>query len=93
MKGFRRADFLLCGNSLWLQLMQLNVADNVRGEVGGVQSSLNSFFFLLSFGLGILLPDPKYFHVYASIGYFAVASAAASFYFGVYSKRDTLAKA
>lgn len=73
--------------------MQLNVADDVRGEVGGVQSSLNSFFFLLSFGLGILLPDPASFHVYASIGYIFVAAAAVCFAFGVYSKRDNLAKA
>ncbi|CAJ1895553.1 unnamed protein product [Cylindrotheca closterium] len=75
------------------QLMQLNVADDVRGEVGGVQSSLNSFFFLLSFGLGILLPDPASFHVYASIGYIFVAAAAVCFAVGVYSKRDSLAKA
>mmetsp|Transcript_17728 Transcript_17728/g.43729 ORF Transcript_17728/g.43729 Transcript_17728/m.43729 type:complete len:572 (+) Transcript_17728:275-1990(+) len=75
------------------QLMQLNVADDVRGEVGGVQSSLNSFFFLLSFGLGILLPDPASFHVYASIGYIFVAAAVVCFAVGVYSKRDSLAKA
>ncbi|CAJ1895513.1 unnamed protein product [Cylindrotheca closterium] len=75
------------------QLMQLNVADDVRGEVGGVQSSLNSFFFLLSFGLGIILPDPASFHIYASIGYIFVAAAAVCFAVGVYSKRDSLAKA
>jgi iron-regulated transporter 1 len=58
------------------QLMQLQVPDNVRGVVGGVQQSLNAFFDLLAFGIGLFLPDPREFYVYVAAGYASVGIAA-----------------
>jgi solute carrier family 40 (iron-regulated transporter), member 1 len=61
------------------QLMQEFVPEGVRGVVGGTQHSLNAFFQLLSFALGLVFPDPKDFPIYASAGYAAVVVAAISF--------------
>ena len=63
--------------------MQLFVPEHIRGLVGGVQKSLNAFFGMLSFALGIWIPDPQYFHIYVSVGYASVAVAVLCFAFGV----------
>ena len=55
------------------QLMQEFIPSGIRGVVGGTQQSLNSLFQLLSFALGIIFPDPREFHIYASSGYIAVS--------------------
>ena len=70
--------------------MQDYVSDGVRGLTGGVQQSLNAFFGLLSFALGIFLPDPRQFHAYVAAGYASVFIAAACFTFGVYFRRNRL---
>ena len=57
------------------QLMQETVKEEARGIVGGIQNSLNAFFGLLAFVLGLFFPDPSEFHVYVSSGYFAVGIA------------------
>ncbi len=57
------------------QLMQLQVPDDVRGVVGGVQQSLNAFFDLMTFGIGLFLPDPRQFYVYVAAGYASVGIA------------------
>lgn len=57
------------------QMMQEYVPDGVRGVVGGVQQSLNAFFNLLSYGLGILFPNPKDFYIYVGAGYASVGCA------------------
>jgi hypothetical protein len=70
--------------------MQEHIPEGVRGLVGGVQQSLNAFFFLLSFALGIILPDPKFFHIYVSAGYASVGLAVLCFAAGVYANRRQL---
>ena len=68
------------------QLMQEFVPARVRGSVGGTQQSLNAFFQLLSFALGLVFPDPKQFQIYASAGYAAVGAALVLYYLGVVRK-------
>jgi iron-regulated transporter 1 len=71
----------VCGSrvGLWVfdisvtQMMQEFIPAGIRGVVGGTQQSLNAFFQLLSFGLGLFFPDPKEFHIYVSAGYGAVS--------------------
>ena len=70
--------------------MQEHIPDGARGLVGGVQESLNSFFFLLSFALGIVIPDPQYFQLYVSVGYASVGIAVLCFGFGIFWKRGDL---
>jgi len=72
------------------QLYQIHVQEEIRGLVGGVQQSFNSFFGMLSFLLGILIPNPQYFHYYVSIGYFSVGLCAVAYFHGVYFKRHQL---
>lgn len=67
--------------------MQEFIPEEVRGLVGGVQTSLNAFFQLLSFALGLIFPDPKDFYVYVSVGYAAVGLALVFFSLGVFTKR------
>lgn len=71
------------------QLMQETVPDGVRGVVGGVQQSLNAFFGLLSFGLGMIFPKPSDFHVLVAAGYGGIALAVLLYGFGV-CRRDEL---
>jgi solute carrier family 40 (iron-regulated transporter), member 1 len=56
------------------QLMQEFIPDGIRGVVGGTQQSLNALFFLLSFAIGIVVPDPQEFSIYVASGYVAVSS-------------------
>jgi iron-regulated transporter 1 len=72
------------------QLMQDCVPAHIRGVTGGVQQSLNSFFGLLAFVLGILFPDPNEFHIYVSAGYASVGIAMLMYAFGVYMQQDKL---
>lgn len=72
------------------QLMQLHIPEDVRGLVGGVQQSLNAFFGMLSFALGILIPNPEDFHYYVSVGYASVALALLCYALGVYARRQFL---
>jgi len=68
------------------QLFQQTVRSEVSGVVGGVQQSLNAFFFLLSFGLGFVFPDPKDFYIDVAAGYASVAIAMVLYATTVYSK-------
>ena len=70
------------------QLMQEFVPARVRGSVGGTQQSLNALFQLLSFGLGLLFPDPRQFPIYASAGYAAVGVALLLYCLGVVRRAD-----
>lgn len=72
------------------QLMQLHVPEDVRGLVGGVQQSLNAFFGMLSFALGILIPDPMNFHYYVEVGYISVGLAVLCYWSGVFARRQRL---
>lgn len=72
------------------QLMQLHVHEDVRGLVGGTQQSMNAFFAMLSFALGILIPDPMYFHYYVSVGYISVGMAMICYALGIYTRKQIL---
>lgn len=69
--------------SVWIQLMQEYVSEEVRGLVGGVQQSLNAFVMLVPFALGLIMPDPEDFQIYATIGYASVGMAVLTFAAGV----------
>ena len=69
--------------------MQEHIPDDVRGIVGGVQQSWNSFFFLLSFAFGLVLPDPKDFYLYSAIGYAGVGLAVVVFAYGFITQRPS----
>lgn len=69
------------------QLMQESINEEIRGLVGGIQNSMNAFFGLLAFGLGLFFPDPSEFHVYVLSGYSAVGLAMLLWIFGVYKNR------
>jgi Ferroportin1 (FPN1) len=66
------------------QLMQEFIPENVRGVVGGTQQSINAFFQLGSFALGLIFPDPRDFWIYALAGYIAIALAMLFYFFGVF---------
>ena len=72
------------------QLMQLHIPEDVRGLVGGVQQSINAFFGMLSFALGLFIPNPKDFHYYVSVGYASVGLALLCYGSGVYARRQRL---
>jgi iron-regulated transporter 1 len=66
------------------QLMQERVASESRGVVGGVQQSLNAFFGLFAFALGLIFPDPRQFFIYVGVGYLSVGLATIFFFVGVF---------
>lgn len=70
------------------QMMQEYIPNGVRGVVGGVQQSLNAFFNLLSYALGIVFPNPRDFYVYVGAGYASVGVAMLLYSFGMYSKKN-----
>ncbi len=74
------------------QYMQQEIPENIRGVIGGVQKSLNGFFDLATYALGLIYSDPKDFHVLVSIGYCSVGIALVTYYFGVYKKKDSFDK-
>ena len=70
------------------QMMQESTPDGVRGVVGGFQNSLNAFFNLISYALGVVVPDPAHFYLYVAAGYASVGLAMLLYSFGMYAKRD-----
>jgi len=72
------------------QLMQEHVSEEFRGVVGSLQQSLNSFFNLVTFVLGIVFPDPRQFHILVASGYAGVAIALLCYWIGLYLRRDIL---
>jgi iron-regulated transporter 1 len=69
------------------QMQQQEIPEGVRGAMGGVQQSLNAFFTLLSFALGLVFPDPKDFVFFVMTAFFSVACALALYAFGVFVPR------
>jgi len=69
------------------QLQQQEVPAHIRGQVGGVQSSLNNGFSLVAFLIGILFPNPKDFFIYVSAGVLSVGTAVMLFLCGVFLPR------
>jgi iron-regulated transporter 1 len=72
------------------QLMQENIPAPIRGLVGGVQQSLNAFFTLFAYAVGLFISDPKHFYMYASTAYIGVATAAIFFSQRVYARKGRL---
>lgn len=72
------------------QLFQEYIPAPVRGVTGGVQQSLNAFFGLFAFVLGILFPDPREFHIYVAAGYASVGISMIIYTFSIYLRRDKL---
>jgi iron-regulated transporter 1 len=72
------------------QYMQQQTPEKVRGLIGGVQKSLNSFFELSTFALGLIFPDPGDFYLLVATGYTSVGIAMMLYYFGIYKKREAL---
>ena len=69
------------------QLMQEHIPAPIRGLVGGVQKSLNAFFTIVAYSIGLFVSDPEDFYIYASSAYTGVALAAAFFALQVFTKR------
>ena len=65
-------------------IYQENVADGLRGLIGGTQQSLNSFFTMLSGCLGLFFNKPEQFWVVATTGYACIAVSMIMYIFGVY---------
>jgi iron-regulated transporter 1 len=72
------------------QLMQLHIPPPIRGLVGGVQSSLNAFFTVIIYVVGLFLSDPENFKIYASISFAGVTSAAIFYGIMVFARRRIL---
>lgn len=72
------------------QMMQESTPDGVRGVVGGYQQSLNAFFNLFSYALGVVIPDPSHFYIYVAAGYASVGFAMLLYSFGTYARNDTI---
>jgi hypothetical protein len=72
------------------QLMQENIPAPIRGLVGGVQQSLNAFFTIVAYTVGLFISNPKYFHIYASTAFVGVALAAVFYAKNVYAKEQHL---
>ena len=64
------------------QLMQQMIPEDVRGIVGGVQKSLNGFFDLATYGLGLVYSNPEDFHVLVATGFGSVGLAMCIYVWG-----------
>uniref|UniRef100_A0A7S3PWE3 Solute carrier family 40 protein n=1 Tax=Chaetoceros debilis TaxID=122233 RepID=A0A7S3PWE3_9STRA len=73
------------------QYMQEQIPEEIRGAIGGVQKSLNSFFDLTTYALGLIFSAPEQFWVLVAIGYGSVGVAMLLYFFGIFSRRKTLA--
>ena len=71
------------------QLMQEFIPEGIRGSVGGTQNALNAFFQLSSFSLGLFLPSPQQFNIYAISGCISVGIAASIYAIFVFLRKTT----
>jgi hypothetical protein len=62
------------------QLMQQQVAEEERGAVGGVQSSLQAFFEMSSYIIGLIWSRPTEFPVLMGISFGALSVAVLSYF-------------
>lgn len=72
------------------QIMQECIPPPIRGVTGGVQQSLNAFFGLLAFVIGIWFPDPSEFFIYVAAGYTSVGIAMMLYFFSIFCRRSSL---
>lgn len=71
------------------QLMQLHIPPPIRGLVGGVQQSMNAFFTVIMYVVGLFLSDPSKFYIYAFLSFTGVFLAAIFFGIMVFTRRST----
>ena len=57
------------------QLMQEYIPESIRGNIGGIQNSLNAFFQLSSFVVCVIYPNPKDFIIVVTVGYITATNA------------------
>ena len=69
------------------QLMQLHIPAPVRGLVGGVQSSMNAFFTVIIYIVGLFISNPENFKYYAGVSYGGVTLAAIFYGVMVFARR------
>lgn len=69
------------------QLMQLHIPAPIRGLVGGVQQSLNAFFTVLIYTVGLFISDPENFIYFALFSFGGVALAAIFYGVMVFPRR------
>lgn len=72
------------------QLMQQMIPEDVRGIVGGVQKSLNGFFDLTTYGLGLVYSNPEDFHVLVATGFASVGLAMCIYVWGTNKYRGAI---
>ena len=78
MAAVAASRFALYGFDLCaVQIMQSGVPENVRGTVNAAEGSLTNLASLLSYALGIVVPDPAHFGFLVLVSVGAVASALA----------------
>jgi hypothetical protein len=70
------------------QLMQLNTKDEVRGVVGAVQESLNAFFDIQNYVIGLIISDISGFKYLVAVGYVCVGLSMICYVLGVYVRND-----
>lgn len=73
------------------QYMQQLIPSPIRGEMGGVQNSLEGLFEILTFVMGIYFPSARQFVILAGTGYCSVAVAMTLYAAGVFWKQEKLA--
>ena len=73
------------------QFFQECVEEQFRGIVSGLQNSLQAFFSLIAFVVGIIFPDPGDFHILVASGYVSVGIAVLLYWIGFYAKNDVYA--
>ena len=70
-------------------LMQIHVPADIRGLTGGVQQSLNAFFTVIGYLVGLFFADPAAFYYLASLSFAGVVLAGLFYGIMVFSKRTT----
>ena len=72
------------------QIMQQKIPEDIRGVIGGVQKSLNSFFDLTTYGLGLIFYDPSDFYILVMTGFGSVGVAMCVYLLGLHYQKDVM---
>jgi len=79
---------LVCFDLAVTQMMQQLIPEDIRGTIGGVQKSMESFFELATFALGFMFPNVKDFYILVVTGTIAVFTSMCCYGFGVYLQQE-----